>query len=326
MKHLLITGGCGFIGSNFIRHLLSTATNVIVYNLDKLTYAGNTANLKEFEKNPNYHFIKGDICDEHLVNSVISKIDTVIHFAAESHVDRSIHSSEDFINTNVVGTRVLLDAAMQRGRVEKFIHFSTDEVYGVIERGSFLEDSPFRPTSPYAASKAAADLLVQSYQKTHRFPAIILRGSNNFGPYQFPEKVIPLFITNLIEVKKLPLYSRGENSREWIFVDDTCRAISVILEKGRIGEVYNVGSGFEISNYELAKMILSEFRRDESEINYVPDRPAHDLRYKLNSDKLKELGFKAELPFSKRLSETVQWYKAHSEWWKSLKKDQFTCK
>ncbi|MBI4387806.1 MAG: GDP-mannose 4,6-dehydratase, partial [Candidatus Omnitrophica bacterium] len=232
MKRFLVTGGAGFIGSNFIRYLLKNNSDVSVINLDKLTYAGNLENLRDLESDSKYQFVHGDICNARLVEQLLQKVDWVVHFASETHVDRSIDCADDFIQTNVVGTRVLLDAVRLTGRIHRFLHFSTDEVYGSTAQGEFSEDAPFQPTSPYSASKAAADLMVQAYQKTHKVPAIILRGCNNYGPYQYPEKVIPLFITNLLEEKKVPLYSHGENSREWIYVEDTCRAIMLVSEKG----------------------------------------------------------------------------------------------
>lgn len=325
MKYYLVTGGSGFIGSNFVRFLVQNDTNAFVINVDKLTYAGNPHNLSDLLNHPRYRFVQGDICDRRLMERLTKEADTVIHFASETHVDRSIDGSQDFIVTNVLGTGVLLEACQKAGRVRKFIHYSTDEVYGWTY-GSFSETSPFHPTSPYSASKAGADLLVQSYQKTHRFPAIILRGCNHFGPYQFPEKVIPLFITNLIEGKNVPLYSRGENVREWIFVEDSCRAIQLILERGQIGEAYNIGSDHEVENLKLAKLILAEFGKNESSITFVKDRPAHDFRYRLQSQKIKQLGFKISESFEKRLKETVKWYQKHEDWWKPLKKDRYTIK
>ncbi len=326
METILVTGGSGFIGSNFIRHVLSVNPDISIINIDKLTYAGNRNNLQEYESRLNYQFVHGDICDKRLVQIYASKADIVVHFASETHVDRSIASSDDFIQTNVVGTEVLLSAVLSVGRVSRFIHFSTDEVYGPIEEGLFTEDAKFSPTSPYAASKAAADLLVQSYQKTHRFPAIILRGCNNYGPYQFPEKVIPLFVTNLLENKKVPLYSRGENVREWIYVEETCRAVWFLIAHGRIGEAYNVGSGFEISNIDLTQLILKLAGKTQDSVAYVKDRPAHDIRYRLDSSKLKQLGFQSSVMFEEGLKKTVQWYRDNESWWKPLKKDTFTLK
>lgn len=326
MTRILVTGGAGFIGSNFIRYVLEKYTDVSVINLDKLTYAGNLDNLKSLESDPRYRFVHGDVCDKNLVRSLLARVDQIVHFASETHVDRSIDSGYDFVHTNVMGTQILLETVLEGGRIGRFIHFSTDEVYGSIAQGAFHENSPFQPTSPYAASKAGADLLAQAYVKTHRLPVIILRGCNNFGPYQYPEKAIPLFITNLIEGKKIPLYSQGENTREWIFVEDTCRAILFALEKGRAGEAYNVGSDFEVKNIDLVKMILKKLNKNEDQITYVKDRLAHDLRYKLNSEKIRMLGFKIGTNFESGLDRTVDWYKKNQSWWGRLKKDRYTVK
>ncbi len=326
MKRLLVTGGCGFIGSNFIRHVLANRPDCLITNLDLLTYAGNLQNLSGIDQHPNYKFIQGDIADEALAGMLMKSADAVVHFAAESHVDRSIASSHDFIRTNVIGTQVLLDAAREAGRIEKFIHFSTDEVYGCAEQGAFREDGLVNPTSPYAASKASSDLLAMSYYKTHKLPVIVMRASNNYGPYQYPEKVIPLFVTNLIEKKKVPLYSRGENVREWMYVEDTCRAVSFILDNGQAGNIYNVGSGVEISNITLVNTILKAFGLDEGWISYVKDRPAHDIRYRLNSSKISMLGFQISSKFDERLQYTIDWYRQNEAWWKPLKNNQYTVK
>jgi len=305
---------------------LQSEQGVSVINLDKLTYAGNPENLKDFKNDKRYKFIHGDVCDSNLVRSLINQVDWVVHFASETHVDRSIDSADNFISTNVLGTQVLLKSVLENRRIEKFIHFSTDEVYGAIDRGSFSETSPFNPTSPYAASKAGADLLAQAYIKTHRLPIIILRGCNSFGSFQYPEKAIPLFVTNLIENKKIPLYSRGENSREWLYVEEVCRAISFVCDCGKIGEAYNVGSGFELQNIELVRMILKQMGKGEDQILYVKDRPAHDIRYKLDSSKLSLLGFKPVVNFEEQIKKTIYWYEQNVNWWKKLKNDQFTLK
>lgn len=326
MKQILVTGGAGFIGSNFIRLMLKERPALSIINLDKLTYAGNLDNLRDVESNPNYAFVQGDVCDRTLLRSLLIRVDGIVHFASETHVDRSIDASDDFLRTNVMGTQALLDEARSAGRIERFVHISTDEVYGSTAQGAFHEDSPMEPSSPYSASKAAADLLVQSYIKTHHFPAVILRGCNNFGPYQYPEKVIPLFVTNLIEKKKLPLYSRGENSREWIYVEDMCRAAHFLLEQGRVGEAYNVGSGFEMTNSELVRQILGIFGLDESWVSYVKDRPAHDLRYRLDTSKLNRLGFAVNTQFREGLQRTADWYRKNEHWWKPLKQDRYTLK
>lgn len=325
MKRFLVTGGSGFIGSNFLRYFLNKYSDISVINLDKITYAGNPANTKGLESLSRYEFVSGDICDSALVRELMANVDAVIHFAAETHVDRSIHSSHDFILTNILGTNVLLDAARVHG-IKRFLHFSTDEVYGSRKTGSFIESDHLNPSSPYSASKAASDLLALAYWKTHKVPVIVMRCSNNFGPYQFPEKVIPLFITNLIEGKKVPLYATGENVRDWLYVGNCVEAIDFILHRGEVGEIYNVGGNCELSNIELTSAILKEFGKNKDQIQYVEDRPAHDFRYSINSSKLERLGFKIKANFPFHLKETACWYQAHSEWWKPLKKDAFTLK
>lgn len=321
-KNILITGGCGFIGSNFVKYLLNTHPYLLV-NLDKLTYAGNPENLKDIEKNPNYKFVKGDICDREKTLKIIKEnsIDTIIHFAAESHVDRSIEDSSPFIKTNVEGTLSLLECAKQT-KIKKFIQISTDEVYGSTSFGQFTEYSPLNPSSPYSASKASADLVAKSYYITHLLPVIITRTSNNFGPYQYPEKAIPLFITNLMEGKKVPLYGKGLNVRDWIYVLDNCKAIDAVLHKGRAGEIYNISSQNEIKNIDLTKKILKEFNLDESHIQKVNDRPGHDFRYAITNDKIKTLGWKPEYDFETALKKTIDWYKNNTDWWKPLKEKQ----
>ena len=325
LKRFLITGGSGFIGSNFLHFFLDRHKDISVINLDKLTYAGIRANTQDLESDPRYEFVQGDICDSALVQKLMKDIDCVVHFAAESHVDRSIGSARDFAQTNVVGTTVLLEAAKD-AKVKRFIHFSTDEIYGSRKTGSFSEEDPFDPTSPYSASKAASDLIALAYYKTHKVPVIITRSTNNFGPYQFPEKVIPLFITNLIEGKKVPLYAKGENVRDWLYVGDCVRAVDFILEHGGVGEIYNVAGGSELSNIELTKKILKEFGKGDESIQYVADRPAHDFRYSIHADKLKRLGFTIESAFEKRLKETIAWYQSHRSWWEPLKVDSYTLK
>jgi len=326
VKRILVTGGCGFIGSNFIRYKLAHDSDCHITNLDALTYAGNPENLRDVERSSSYKFVHGNICDQRLVRSLMVDIDGIVHFAAETHVDRSIDSADDFIRTNVIGTQTLLDAALNAGRIDHFIYFSTDEVYGPAERGAFPEDAPAKPTSPYAASKASADLLALSYYKTHKLPVTTMRASNGYGPYQYPEKLIPLFVTNLVEKKKIPLYSHGENVREWIYVEDIVRAILLVMERGKIGEVYNVGSDFETSNLKVAKMILTAFGLDESWISYVKDRPAHDIRYRLDSGKIALLGFKVSGSFERKLQDTIEWYQKNEAWWKPLKNNRYTVK
>lgn len=325
MKRFLVTGGSGFIGSNFLRYFLKQHSDCSVINLDKLTYAGNQENTKDLEKISHYEFVQGDICDSALVNRLMSRVDAVIHFAAETHVDRSIHGSQDFILTNVVGTNILLDSARLHG-MKRFLHFSTDEVYGSRKQGSFTEADSLNPSSPYSAAKAASDLLALAYWKTYKLPVMLMRCTNNFGPYQFPEKVIPLFITNLIEGKKVPLYAVGENVRDWLYVGDCVRAVDFVLKNGSAGEIYNVAGNYEISNIKLTRAILKECGKTEDWIQRVEDRPAHDFRYSIDSTKLERLGFVIKPDFPARLKETVRWYQDHRPWWQALKKDQFTLK
>lgn len=322
---LLVTGGAGFIGSNFIRHILSQYPNYKIINLDKLTYAGNIDNLSDIEKNKNYTFVKGDIADKELVEQILSeKPDAIINFAAETHVDRSIYNPEGFVRTNIVGTGVLMDAAMKY-EIPKFIQISTDEVYGSLEeKGTFTEESNLAPNSPYSASKAAADLLCRSYFKTFNFPVIITRSCNNFGPYQFPEKLLPLFISNCLSNKELPLYGDGLNVRDWIYVEDNCRAVDLILHKGRIGEIYNISSNNEMTNLEMTKLILKKLKKPESLIKFVKDRPGHDRRYALDSNKLrKKLNWKPKYSFEQGISKTVDWYLNNKSWWEKVKSGEY---
>jgi len=315
---LLITGGCGFIGSNFIRYILRKYRSYKIVNLDKLTYCGCKENLKDVEKDRRYRFVKGDICDERMVNKLMRDCDAILNFAAESHVDRSIDDASDFIRTNVRGTQVLLEA-VRKNKVKRFIQVSTDEVYGSIKRGSFSEKDLLHPNSPYAASKAGGDHLALAYYTTFRLPVIITRSSNNFGPYQFPEKVIPLFITNLLEGKKIPLYGDGLNVRDWLYVLDNCRAIDQVLHKGKIGEIYNIGGGYEIPNIKLTRVMLKLLDKSDRMIKYVPDRPGHDRRYSLDSTKIRRLGWRPGMDFNAAIKETIEWYKDNKAWWKSKK-------
>jgi dTDP-glucose 4,6-dehydratase len=320
---LLVTGGAGFIGSNFIRHILKKYKNYSIVNLDKLTYAGNLDNLKDIENNKHYKFIKGDICDPDIVNKLVPEVDAVINFAAETHVDRSIHEPGSFVKTDVFGTHNLLEA-VKTHKTRKYIQISTDEVYGSIVSGSFTENSTIKPNSPYSASKASGDLLVLSYFKTYKLPVIITRSSNNYGPYQYPEKVIPLFVTNAIEGKSLPLYGDGKNVRDWLYVLDNCKAIDRVLHKGKIGEVYNIGGGNEVSNIELTKNILKMLNKPENMIKRVSDRPGHDRRYSLDCKKIKkQLGWKPEADFVQALKETVNWYVLNEKWWKKIKNKSY---
>jgi dTDP-glucose 4,6-dehydratase len=318
---LLITGGAGFIGSNFILHMINSHPAVEIVNLDVLTYAGNLNNLKSVDKNPRYTFIKGDICDPDTVNAILKKyeIDTIVHFAAESHVDRSITNASEFIRTNILGTHNLLECARHQP-VGKFFHISTDEVYGSTLTESFKEEDILSPSSPYSASKAGSDLLALSYFKTYKLPVIITRCTNNFGPYQYPEKLIPLFITNLIEDKKVPIYGTGTNIRDWIHVSDHCRAVEFLFDKGIPGEIYNVGGGNEKTNFEITEKILKLLKKDESMIEFVTDRPGHDFRYSLDCSKLLKMGWKPRNSFEECLKDSVNWYIQNEWWWRPLKK------
>ncbi len=319
MRKILVTGGCGFIGSNFIRYMFNSFPDIKIVNLDKLTYAGNPENLKDIEGRFDYEFIHGDICDEELVDRLISRgFDAILNFAAESHVDRSITGPKEFIQTDVFGTFSLLEACRKHG-VGKFVQISTDEVYGSIEEGSFTEDSPLCPNSPYSASKAAADLIARSYFVTYGLPVVITRSSNNFGPYQYPEKLIPLFITNALEDEKLPLYGDGLNVRDWLYVMDNARAIALVLEKGKPGEIYNVGGEQERTNIEITRLILKFLSKPESLIQHVEDRPGHDRRYSLETSKIRSLGFEPRKDFESMLEETVRWYVENRWWWEPLK-------
>lgn len=316
---ILVTGGAGFIGSNFVRYLLQKHPSYEIINLDTLTYAGNLENLKEVRKNPKYRFVKGDIMNGFLVGRLLRRVDVVVHFAAESHVDRSILDAQLFLKTNVLGTQVLLQAALE-SNIRRFVHISTDEVYGSLPEGSATETYPLRPNSPYAASKAGADLLVRSYHVTHQLPAVITRSSNNFGPYQYPEKVIPLFITNALGNQPLPLYGDGLQVRDWLYVLDHCEALDLVLHGGHPGEIYNIGGTYSCPNLELTKMILELMGKPESFIHPVSDRPGHDRRYALNCDKiLRELGWKPRFSFETALKETIRWYQENTAWWKKLK-------
>ena len=318
---ILVTGGAGFIGSNYVRKIvdgsLSGVNHVTV--LDKLTYAGTLANLEMLPKG-SFDFIQGDIGNPEIVNQLCASHDTVVNFAAESHVDRSISGARDFVETNVLGTQNLLDAA-QRNNVRTFVQISTDEVYGTIEQGSWDENYPLLPNSPYSASKAAADLLARSYNKTFGMDIRITRCSNNYGPHQFPEKVIPLFVTNLIDDKKVPLYGTGLNVRDWLHVDDHCRGIHLVLMKGKAGEIYNIGGGRELTNRELTSIILEKMGKGDTSIEYVKDRLGHDLRYSVSISKISsELGYSPQVKFENGIEKTIEWYKANEKWWRQLKK------
>ena len=316
---LLITGGAGFIGSNYLRHILE---NEVRYSevrvLDALTYSGTESNFLGINRS-DFQFIQGDIRDYDLVYKATSGVDVIVHFAAESHVDRSIDSSRVFVETNVLGTEILLSAAL-KNKIKTFIHVSTDEVYGSIESGSWNEEFPVNPNSPYSASKAGSDLIALSFHRTHGLDVRVTRCSNNYGPRQFPEKVIPLFITNLLEDKKVPLYGHGKNVRDWLHVSDHCRALDLVLQKGKAGEIYNIGGGRELSNIDLTKIILNEMKFDESRIQYVSDRKGHDFRYSLDIGKaIRELGYTPNVAFEQGIKETIDWYIKNEDWWKPLK-------
>jgi len=313
---LLITGGCGFIGSNFIRYIIKKHPTYKIINVDKLTYAGNLENLKGLEKKKNYHFIKADICNTLLMRRIFKRFkpDGVINFAAETHVDRSITTPSVFIKTNVVGVGVLLNLSLEYN-IKKFMQISTDEVYGSISRGNCHEKSPLNPSSPYAASKAAADGLVMAYHTTYNLPVLITRSSNNYGPFQFPEKLIPLVILNTLGDKKIPVYGDGLNVRDWIYVEDNCAALDLVFHKGGIGEIYNIGGGNEKTNISVIKKILKLLHKDHSLITYVKDRPGHDRRYALSIRKIKkELGWRPQTNFDTGIKKTIQWYRKNSEW------------
>jgi dTDP-glucose 4,6-dehydratase len=319
---LLVTGGAGFIGSNFIRHVLREHPEDVVVNLDKLTYAGNLANVADVAGDPRYAFVHGDICDAKLVRDVARGADAVVNFAAESHVDRSIMEPDAFLRTDVFGVFTLLEAARDLG-IPRFLHISTDEVYGSVAQGSSRETDPVAPSNPYSASKAGGDLLALAYWRTHRVPVLITRSSNNFGPYQYPEKVIPLFITNALDDQSVPLYGDGRNVRDWLYVLDNCEALDVVLRRGREGEVYNVGGGYEVENIELTREILRLAGKPESLICPVTDRPGHDRRYSLDSTRVRALGWAPRHPFRDALAATVRWYREHEAWWRPLKSGQF---
>jgi len=315
---ILVTGGAGFIGSNFIRMFLSKYNSYEIINLDRLTYAGNLDNLKDVENNKNYTFVKGDICNAALINKLVGQCDAIINFAAETHVDRSIIESGSFVKTDILGVHNLLEAA-KKHKIQKFLQISTDEIYGSIAKGSFTEGSLLQPNSPYSASKAGADLLVRAYNKTFEVPTVITRSSNNFGPYQHPEKFIPLFITDLIEGRKVPLYGDGLNVRDWLYVIDNCDAIDLIFHEGKAGEIYNIGGDCEKKNIDVVKLMLEYLNKDETYVEYVKDRPGHDRRYSLNCAKIKKLGWRPSYKFDEALKSTINWYINNKGWWKKLK-------
>lgn len=314
----MVTGGAGFIGSNFIHYILKKYPYYEVINYDKLTYAGNLDNLKGLENNPNYEFVHGDIDDIDKVVDVMRGCHLVLNFAAESHVDRSIQSSREFIKTNVLGLQSLLDAAKFL-KIARFIQISTDEVYGSRTKGFFKESDRLKPSSPYSASKAAADLLCYSYWVTYKMPIIITRSSNNFGPYQYPEKLIPLLITNALEDKPLPIYGDGQNVRDWLYVEDNCAAIDLVMHQGVDGQIYNIGGGNEFTNLTIAETVLEQLKKPKSLIKFVADRPGHDFRYAIDTSKVKALGWQPKHDFKSALKKTIAWYQENKEWWQKLK-------
>ncbi|OYT61242.1 dTDP-glucose 4,6-dehydratase [Thermoplasmatales archaeon ex4484_30] len=316
---IMVTGGAGFIGSNFIHYLLNKYEDVEIVNYDKLTYAGNLDNLKDIEDDPRYHFIKGDICDKELVEKVIKEheIEQIVNFAAESHVDRSITGPEPFIKTDIFGTFTLLEAS-RKSDLEKYIQISTDEVYGSINEGSFEENDPLNPSSPYSASKAGADMLVIAYYKTYGLSTVITRSSNNYGPYQYPEKLIPVLIIRALRNKPLPIYGNGMNVRDWLYAEDNCEAIDLVRIKGEKGEIYNIAANEEWRNIDVAKLVLKYLNKSESLITFVGDRPGHDFRYSLKVDKIKKLGWKPKIRFPEGLKRTVEWYISNEWWWRKL--------
>ncbi len=326
MKNILVTGGAGFIGSNFINYILNNRDDINIVNIDKLTYAGNLENLSGVENLPNYNFVKGDICNSELIDYIIRSfnIEYIINFAAESHVDRSILGSEVFFRTNVIGTNVLLEAAKRHG-IKKFIQVSTDEVYGSLGKtGKFTEQTPLSPNSPYSSSKASADMMALAFHHTYGTPVVVTRCSNNYGPYQFPEKLIPLMIINTLNNKKLPVYGDGLNVRDWIYVLDHNKAIEKVFDEGKPGEVYNIGADHEMTNIEIVKLILKELNKDESLIEYVKDRPGHDRRYAIDSSKIQtELGWKPEFNFEEAIVQTIRWYLENRSWWEKILSEEY---
>lgn len=318
-KVYLITGGAGFIGSNFVRYLYGTGEDIRVKVLDKLTYASNLENLKEYQNRSDFQFIKGDICDPQIVKQAMLGVDIAINFAAESAVDRSIDDPQSFIKTDIFGVYTLLEEARQQPNLKRFIQISTDEVYGHILEGSFKETSELKPRNPYAASKLGGERLAYSFFETYKLPVVITRASNNYGPYAYPEKVIPLFISNLVDGKQVPVYGKGNQVRDWLYVEDHCRAIKFLAEQGVNGEVYNVGGSQECENIELTRKIIKIMGKDEAMIKYVQDRPGHDLRYSLDSSKLQKLGWAPKVKLDEGLQRTIDWYLKNESWWRPLK-------
>ena len=324
MKTYVITGGCGFIGSNFVRYILSNEKECRIVNLDKLTYAGNPKNLSDVDNDDRYIFVHGDICDKKVVDEIFSDYhpDIVFNFAAESHVDRSIGKPDDFIRADMFGVFTLLEAMKLHGG-ELFVQISTDEVYGSIEKGEFTEEDPLMPSNPYSASKAGGDRLAYSYFVTYDLPVIVTRASNNYGPFQYPEKLIPLFVTNALEDQPLPLYGDGKNVRDWLYVEDHCSALHFIMTNGVLGETYNIGGGNEMQNIEITRLILDHLSKSEGLIRFVEDRQGHDRRYALNCDKINQLGWEPKYDFSEGIRRTIDWYVSNDSWWRKIKSGEF---
>ncbi|MDP2918338.1 MAG: dTDP-glucose 4,6-dehydratase [bacterium] len=318
---LLVTGGAGFIGSNFIRYMLKKYPRCQIINLDKLTYCGNLDNLKNI-KTSRYRFVRGDIADFETVKRAARGVDGIVNFAAETHVDRSIMGADDFIRTDILGTKNLLEAVKEYG-IKKYLQVSTDEVYGSLKTGKAREDSPLAPNNPYSASKTGGDLMVRAYNRTFGLPVLITRSSNNFGPYQYPEKLIPLFITNLLSGKKVPLYGDGKNVRDWIFVQDNCAGLDLVFHKGKIGEIYNIGGDNPKTNIAITQLVLKTLGKRKEMIEYVKDRPGHDRRYALDSAKIQRLGWKPKYKFSEAMQLTIDWYRDNADWWKKIKSGEY---
>lgn len=321
IQSVLVTGGAGFIGSNFVRYMINKYPTIRVIVLDALTYAGNRDNLSDLEKNPRYFFFHGNICNKEIVENLASNVDAIINFAAETHVDRSIHDQDDFVRTDVMGTLVLLEAA-RKFKIERYIQISTDEVYGSIEDGAFTEEHPLAPNSPYSASKTGGDMLVRAYFKTYNVPTIITRASNNYGPFQYPEKLIPFFVTNALDNIPLPLYGDGMNVRDWLYVTDHCEAIDYVLHHGETGNIYNIGGGNERTNVEITHFILNHLNKSTTLIRKVADRPGHDRRYAVDCNKINKLGWQPKFKFEDAMAETIDWYVKHEPWWRKIKEKQ----
>lgn len=321
MQSILVTGGAGFIGSNFVRYMINKYPHYRILVLDALTYAGNRENLADLERNPRFFFYHGNICDKEVVDNLVSNVDAIVNFAAETHVDRSIHEAESFVKTDVLGTMTLLEAA-KKYKIERYLQISTDEVYGSIDEGSFTENHPLMPNSPYSSSKAGGDMMVRAYYVTYGTPTLITRASNNYGPYQYPEKLIPLFVTNAMDNISLPLYGDGMNVRDWLYVIDHCEAVDAVLHHGRVGEVYNIGGGNEKTNVDITRRILKTLNKPESLIKKVADRPGHDRRYSVDCSKIANIGWKPRYRFDEAIVEAIQWYVKNESWWRKIKEKQ----